>query len=381
MKAQAGDDPNHIYPLRDVDTQFQVEYQHGPSKDRLGTLSYAQILREAYPGAVYYYKARAFRVYRLMTSKRLIAVRKEKQYTTKPVFRPTLIYPNLTVGNIEMDKMFEELSVVECNLQINSAVIGYKERRGSNEFTVNYPLNATHNIFFDRQQFARNYFTTGIILSHPCLSDLGVKPWVISEAVYEAFLLHIAFERRDIGYGDDKFRADRERFPKDQKFLSVFDQTYGSLRLTSRLHEDDVLRPVLKTALRLAQNDDRFEANDATLCALEKLYLACEQPATLYQDNAIRTDPAEEKVPVILPQSNGVDITKNNEEFFVESIFYSPQLGVAYRGFHESEERRRIGHSQHSNADIIVPTRNIVEIPGVSQMGFYNLLTGEICVE
>ena len=27
MKAQAGDDPNHIYPLRDVDAQFQVKHK------------------------------------------------------------------------------------------------------------------------------------------------------------------------------------------------------------------------------------------------------------------------------------------------------------------------------------------------------------------
>lgn len=378
MKAQAGDHPHYVFPLRDVDAQFQVEDKRGPSKYRRGTLSHAQVLREAYPGAVYYYRAQAFRVYRLITSRRLVAVRREKQYTTKPVFRPTQIYPNLTSGNIEINRSFGDLSVVECNLQINSAVIGYRERRGSSEFKVNYPPNEEHNIYFDRQQFSRNYFTTGVILSHPCLSDLGVKPCVISEVVYEAFLLHVAFERRDIGYGDDRFRADRDRFPKDQKFLSVFDQTYGSLRLTSRLHEDDLLRPVLKTALRLAQKDDRFEADDATLRALEKLHLASMEPPVLFQDNAADAVPAEEKVPVILPQSNGVDITKNNEEFFVESVFYSPQLGVAYRGFHESEARRRIGRFQHSNADIIVPARNIVEIHGVSRTGHYDLLTGEI---
>ena len=54
MKAEAGDDPNHTYPLRDVDIQFRVEHKKGPQKMFLGSLSYGQLMREAYPGAVYY---------------------------------------------------------------------------------------------------------------------------------------------------------------------------------------------------------------------------------------------------------------------------------------------------------------------------------------
>jgi len=89
MKAQAGDDPNHIYPLRDVDAQFQVKHKRGPVEESRGSLSYSQLMREAYPGAVYYYMTKPYRVYRVRTYARLVEVRHEKRYTTKPSMLPT----------------------------------------------------------------------------------------------------------------------------------------------------------------------------------------------------------------------------------------------------------------------------------------------------
>ncbi|MCD6298239.1 MAG: hypothetical protein J7M30_13920 [Deltaproteobacteria bacterium] len=47
MKAEAGDDPNHTFPLRDVDVQFSVEYKRGSQKellDRYHTLSLCEKL-------------------------------------------------------------------------------------------------------------------------------------------------------------------------------------------------------------------------------------------------------------------------------------------------------------------------------------------------
>lgn len=35
MKAQAGDEPNHVFPLRDVDVQFRVERIQGPVRESL----------------------------------------------------------------------------------------------------------------------------------------------------------------------------------------------------------------------------------------------------------------------------------------------------------------------------------------------------------
>jgi len=39
MKAQAGEDPNHTFPLRDVELQFQVKQKRGAVEEARGSLS------------------------------------------------------------------------------------------------------------------------------------------------------------------------------------------------------------------------------------------------------------------------------------------------------------------------------------------------------
>ena len=63
----------------------------------------------------------------------------------------------------------------------------------------------------------------------------------------------------------------RGSFAEGQRFLCVYDQTYGSLRLTSRLMAAGVLRGVLEKAVDIAQHDDSFELLAPTMAALLKL--------------------------------------------------------------------------------------------------------------
>lgn len=123
MKSQAGDDPYHTYPLRDLDMQYKVEFRQGPNVMSLGSLSFGQLMREAYPGAVYYYQTRAYRVVRIRKQQRTIDVRADKRYFTSPKMLPTLILPNLTSDNIYQDLQFGRLRVIECGMQIGEAVI------------------------------------------------------------------------------------------------------------------------------------------------------------------------------------------------------------------------------------------------------------------
>lgn len=379
MKAQAADDPNHAYPLRDVEAQFQVQYKRGPDDMGRGSLSYSQLMREAYPGAVYYYKAKPHRVYRVNTSTRRVDVRHERQYTTKPINLPTLIFPNLSEGNVEIFNTFGELRVVECNLQISNAVTGYQERRGPNTLKIEYPLDPNKGVYFDRDRFTRNYSTTGVIISHPALSNSEVKLNLISELIYEAFLMTIPYERRDVGYGDDRIRKDREPFTTDDRFISIYDQTYGSLRLTSHLADSEVLKQVLSRCLELVKMDDRFSLDETTRVAVQELYeSSLDEPVERQEVEDDSDTVGEDTVHVIMPGSYGISRQKGNEFFNVESVFFSPKLGcVAYKGFHESEERRRKGWPGNSSATTIVRSTEVEEVPGESKMGLYDLNTGE----
>ena len=107
MKAEAGDSPNHIFPLRDVESQYSVEFKIGPETRRLGSLSFGQLMREAYPGAIYYYATTPYRVFKIYN--KVVKVRREKKYTSRPTCLPTCVYPNLSEGNIYNCKRMGDL--------------------------------------------------------------------------------------------------------------------------------------------------------------------------------------------------------------------------------------------------------------------------------
>jgi len=67
-------------------------------------------------------------------------------------------------------------------------------------------------------------------------------------------------------------------------------------------------------------------------------------------------------------------IKKDNEEFFVEGVFFSPSFkGLAYRGKHLSEKT-----SEFNNVISLIPIDSLKGIPGESKFGLYDLETGEL---
>lgn len=379
MKSQAGDDPYHTYPLRDLDMQYKVECRQGPNVMSLGSLSFGQVMREAYPGAVYYYQTRAYRVVRIRKGQRTIDVREEKHYFTSPKMLPTLILPNLTSGNVYQDLQFGRLRVIECGMQIGEAVIGFKERRGANQIDVDYPLRSDLGLYFDAPKFARYVFTSGVLFDHPSLSKAQVKADAISRVVYEAFLMTVPFEPQDINAGADKHRSSRDGIQEGGRFACVYDQTYGSLRLTSRLVDAETLRTVFRMAVDISETSEQFALNAESVSALRDLASDAEnEPKRMEADAAITVD---RKYAVIIKSgSYGVDTKKDNEEFWVEGVFFSPQFGeLAYRGKHISQKlKAEQVNWQHSAVSVIVAVKVIEPLGGVSEMAYYDYETGEV---
>lgn len=380
MKAQAGDDPNHTFPLRDLDIQFKVEFRQGPNVHSLGSLSQAQIMREAYPGAVYFYQTRPYRVVSIKKHQRLISVRPEKRYFTSPITLPTWILPNLAGDNLFHAQRYGELLVMECALQVAEAVVGFKERRGNTEFNVSYPLDPGLGMFHDSAKYARYAFTSGVVFTHPALNRDQVKGAAIAELIDEAFLMSLPFERQDINAGADKHRATREPVISGERFVCVYDQTYGSLRLTSHLMKTNVIRDVFTLAADIALNDPNFQLGAETLAALQEMAdCVLEEPTDVDQTDA--SMPVSEKyASVILPGSSGIDTYKDNEEFEIEGVFYSPMFSaVAYRGQYSAVKRKtQLATETHSATTVTVRADHICPLDGESKTGYFNLETGEM---
>ena len=367
MKSESGDTPNYTFPLRDVQTQFKVEFRQGPNSKPLGSLSYGQLMREAYPGAVYYYATMPYRVSKVFVNSKIVLVRKEKRYTTKPQALPTMIFPNLR-EDIYQSYSQDDLICLESHLQVRELINGIRERRGSTERAYSYPLTGEIGIYFDLPLFTRYYFTTGTIITHPVFNEERVNITAIATLLYAAFILLIPYERQDINFATDKFRINVEPLEKDARFIAIYDQTYGSLRLTSRVLEETVLNNILTEARNVASKQELIEVSQQTLDALDLLIKLTRKPkSAMSLGQKVISLLGSNYKRVILPESKGVLLTMNNEEFTVERIFFSPD-GLTYEG-----------KTPHQFTERLCPlVDHVEEIPGESKMGYFNLRTGMV---
>jgi DEAD/DEAH box helicase domain-containing protein len=380
MKMAAGDSPQYEFPLRGVEAQLKVEsIQHGGrmrlsglnTEIGLGSLSLSQVLREAYPGAVYYYATNPYRVVSVSTRRRTVSVRREKRYTTTPRWLPTTVYPNLNDGNVHAAWASGDLALVECSLQVREQIIGYTERRGSSEFAIDYPTDDDSGIAFRQRRFARNYFTTGVVLRHPAMDDMDADTVNgLASLVYEAFLDTKAFERHDLGMAADRMRATWEPLNQGNRFIAVYDSTYGSLRLSGRLAEDGALIAILDHAMAIAQHEENSESLSHAIRVLRDELDTSRRRLTFDDDAGSALTSDSERVVVIAPGSVATNIHRDNQEFQVQDVFYSPQ-GLRYRGVHSDAEFS-------DGTTIVLEPSSLDPIPGVTRHALYDLNLGDI---
>ena len=369
MKVEGKERPNYAFPLREVESQFKVERYQGPTPAALGTLSFGQLMREAYPGAIYYYATAPYRVTRINLKARQVQVRREKRYTTRPSRLPDRAFPRLNQGGTYSAHGMGALFAGECQLMVRESIDGVIEQRGGNENTYPYPLPRELGFIQDQPYFTRNFFTTGIVISHTCLAEAGVYPPALAELLYEAFMLLVPFDRQDIGWAGDFVRQERLPFIREnQPFLTIFDQTYGSLRLSARLLDPGLLGRVLLEACLLAGDQVQPLLNEPTRTALAQMTIAALSQPSLelaFNQSEASVPPGWERV--VMPESKGL-LMRSNEEFRVLRLIQTP-LGMCYEGVPAS--------LSGSNATTVMPQlSDVAEIPGESRIGLYDSATG-----
>ena len=373
LKNEAHDRPNYTFPMRDVESQFKVERRDGPNISAMGSMSFAQLMREAYPGAIYYYATIPYRVTRVNVKAKIVTVRREKRYTTQPQKTLPAVFPRLSPGGVFNAARQDGLASLETSLLVRELIRGVVEQRGRTESIYPYPLSREMGFFQEQPYFSRNYFTTGMVLTHPALTIEGVNLEAVAAIVYEAFMLAIPFERQDIGFAVDHFRVTRDPLlQEDKPFLAIYDQIYGSLRLTARLLNPQVLGQVLAEAALLAGQQDSLSGSPASLAALtEMARVVFSEPREVLSFGAqgvnVARDP-ERWEHVVMPGSKGL-MVRTNEEFHVMRIATTP-AGLSYEGTPVS----MLG----TGASVMPLLTDVTEIPGESDLGWYDLQTGEI---
>jgi len=234
-------------------------------------------------------------------------------------------------------------------------------------------------IYFDLPHFSRNFFTTGVILNYPDLDSCGGAIDVLANYIFEAFLMLNPFERQDIAIACDRHRTARGPTPEGTRFIALFDQVYGSLRLSGRLLEDGVLPDVLVRAIDLAAADAA-----PIVDVLRSMRMALDAPLQVIgggHDTAAQKFSAAGAalIRVILPGGRGLNVRNGNEEFQVDSMFFNPMINeVCYRGHTSFTEVQRPGQQPTTT---ILPVSAVVAIPGESTEGVYDLMMGDCRAE
>lgn len=365
----AGDEPPHYaFPLRDCDLQFTVKCGRGHFVTKLGTLTFAQVLREAYPGAAYWHAGRAYRVRSVQVNRRMVLVDNCRQVFTKPRTLPPVIQPDLTPEVVLNWRLYGSMTVVETALQARECVSGFRERRGSAERDAQYPLleNDPSGVAYANDRFCRHIESTGVLLSHPALSDDTVRISEIAAVIEEAYLRLVPIERQDLAAGSGRIRSDRRGLQRGDRFIALYDRTYGSLRLSSHLAEESTLRDVLQRALTLGEAG--LVSDPITLEALRALAGGAMETGRQVADlDPIVASPSTSAlVQVIRPGTPGVH-RANGATFHVESVFYAPD-GIRYRG--------RFDHQRPDDVPGHIAASEIAELPGESEFAQFDRTAG-----
>lgn len=259
LKQRAAAGPHREFPIRTgMEKNFRVKQRSGKL---LGKLTFSQVLREGYPGAVYYYMGRPYRVKRYQYRRGEILVDKEKYWTTRPQTM-TMVFPSFEAGMLKLFRS-DDGFVAESEVMISERVTGFIEQRG--------PLKIEHAYGsaspFYKREINRYFGTTGVCWSFP---EGHPNSAAAARRILEAFCLKFGVRQRDLGIGVFHSRVSPVGIPKCRG-MCIFDATQGSLRLTERLADSfgDILEEAIIFARLQKDASAVQELESAAGCAAD----------------------------------------------------------------------------------------------------------------
>lgn len=355
MKQQsASSKPHYIFPVRTgIERQYKVVNARMPGRT-LGNLTYSQLLNEAFPGAIYRYMAKPYRVYQIKNSSNEIKVNSMKGIGTTTPIKNIAVFPNFTNELFFLAKS-EEAFYAETGLQVSERVTGFIERWGGNK--VEHVYEPTSN--YSQKPLAKYINTSGVCLY---VDDEEYSKEKVGKYLSAAFCRVCSIHEREIGYG--VFFATKN--PLGDKKLSgvaIYDSVSGSLKLTSQFVKN--LNSIYDAAIQLAINDGAHNIA-GSLSMMSKRFSSC-----MIDDVNKLKGPAlgDEWVKVIKSESKAAfnDGAQHiDEDVFVERYAYTPS-GLIY-----FLKPKIVGVTWQVMGTFIKP------IPGISEVEFYNINTGEI---
>ncbi len=352
LKQAAQNGPHREFPLRSgAEKDFQV---YNGINEKKGNLSFSQALREAYPGAIYYYMAERYRVIRFSYAKGKIEIIPDKHHTTKPIMQ-TMVFPDFRTGILRLWKSATGF-LAEAELQVSERVTGFRETEGRGMHTQNYgPKN-----MYSQTPIIRYIRTTGVcwFLPQTFMVSEGV-----AEAICDTFCAEYGIQSRDVDFG--RFYAQQTPLGNiPTNGMCIFDSSNGSLHLTERLGQNFVA--IVKSASTIADT----RGNTALRDQLYEMILAitdCSRSTIAFDaPQIVSASQPTDLVTVIAREQKAMMITPDGaKEVTVKNYFYSPK-GIVYDL-----------HHPNPSVKFTAPAELLQPINGVTTLISYDVMTGE----
>ena len=242
LKQRVLNSPHHEFPVRNgIEKRYKVKLEF----TSLGELTLSQSMREAFPGAVYYYMAQPYRVCGMKAKQSEILVKREKYYTTQPNLQ-SMAFPDFKNGILQIWKSDDNF-LAEVEMQVSERLSGFIESRGGVKIEERYEIGSKYY----QKPLDRLFQTTGVCWVIEKNSFLDER---IVESIFQTFCDSFGIQTRDVGYG--KFYSRISPFSLEKvKGFCIFDLTYGSLRLTQKLAEN--FTSIVEEAYERAKFGDR----------------------------------------------------------------------------------------------------------------------------
>jgi DEAD/DEAH box helicase domain-containing protein len=231
--------PHHEFPLRTSGAQSSWKIDcHG---QRLGTLTHAQMLREAYPGATYIHKGTAYRVKRIESHRHAVVV--ETAYAAAPTYPlwNVMAFPSF-------DKLFgmrrsPKGFLAEVMLQVTERVCGF-QRGGRDGEKHTYSQQSP----YCSKDILGFLSTTGTCWF---FDELSGSPEEVGRRILEAFCAAHGVHSGDVQVST--FSSKMSPIGHEARGIVIYDTTPGSLRLTSQLFAN--FQNIVQQALQSAADE------------------------------------------------------------------------------------------------------------------------------
>lgn len=360
---QRGQNAPHIaFPLRaGLEPSLKVQCTQGAFIKDYGTVTFSQSLKESYPGAVYYYMAKPYRVYNYSLTRAEISIKKERHYTTEPNSQ-VMVFPKFQHGIIQLRKSSNGF-IAESELQISEKVSGFTEKRGGNTLSVVYDQNC----IYAQRPVVRYFETTGVCWY---FSDKKVIDKTVASLICNAFCLNFGIQNRDIGCEIFHTKNSPNDLGASCTGFCIFDRTSGSLRITQLLFVN--FEKIIETAITIYSSGhmDNLDFSHEVSEALQSVLVYAKNLGDVClhtsNDDKASVDLSDEWVIVLAAGSCAYLLkdTGDAEEITIKSYRYTPS-GLMYDVFINTDGTR------------LVANKFINAIPEKSKFINVNLYSGE----